>query len=376
MKTVGLVLGSGGARGWAHIGAIRALEDANIRIHSVTGASVGALVGAFYVAGELDELEEFVRELDWKSLVTYFDLVFPSSGLLDGDRVYDLLSDHLKGFAIESAEINFCCIATDLVSGDEVRLKTGLIVDAIRASISLPGIFTPFQKDDQWWGDGGVANPLPIDVMREMDVDVTVAVNLNSHSGSSALGAEKTEMLSPNSSLVPQDSGQPSSEAVSDEGSASKSAHRQSHQSRNSDSKTDSQGNSQQSSQSQSKGHIEAFFQQVEQRSERLLDRFQDKIEKWLPEKKKGLNIFEVIGTSLNVMEQLITQNNLRSCPPDILIEPPLGRYSIFDFHQADAMIEEGYRCMEELIPELQEKLAEESSDGATSNSDAQVAGR
>ncbi|MGB3493095.1 MAG: patatin-like phospholipase family protein [Elainellaceae cyanobacterium] len=379
MKTVGLVLGSGGARGWAHIGAIRALEDANIRVHSIAGASIGALVGALYAAGELDDLEELVRAMDWKALISYFDVVFPSSGLLDGDRVYEMLSDHLQGLAIESAEIKFCCVATDLVSGQEVCLHTGPMVDAVRASISIPGIFTPFQKDGHWWGDGGVVNPLPVDVMREMNVDVVVAVNLNNRSGSSALGAAQTEVLSPNSSLLqaqPQESDPSdaesvaesvsddaceteSSETVAESGDDTESANAQPH---DDDSTTDRHHDFQETSNSQAQERIATFFQQVQERYEVFQDRFQEKMENWMPQQKESMNIFDVIGISLNVMEQQVTQSKLNAYPPDILIEPALGEYGIFDFHKAEAIIEEGYRCMEELIPELQEKLSDDNS--------------
>ena len=145
----------------------------------LSGASIGALVGAIYCAGELDELEDFVRELSWRDMLSYFDMVFPTSGLLDGNRVYDLLSDHMQGMKIEDSPIPFCCVATDLIKGEEVHLRSGSMVDAVRASISVPGIFTPFCRGDLFLGDGGIVNPVPVDVVRAMGAEVVIAVNLN-----------------------------------------------------------------------------------------------------------------------------------------------------------------------------------------------------
>ena len=126
----------GGARGWAHIGVVRALQEAGIRIDFISGASIGALVGAIYCAEELDELEDFIRDLSWRDMLLYFDMVFPTSGLLDGNKVYELLSEHMQGMKIEESPIPFCCVATDLIKGEEVHLKSGSMVDAVRASIS------------------------------------------------------------------------------------------------------------------------------------------------------------------------------------------------------------------------------------------------
>ncbi|KAI9132272.1 patatin-like phospholipase family protein [Acaryochloris sp. CCMEE 5410] len=125
-QTVGLALGSGGARGWAHIGALRALEEASIEIHYVAGTSIGAVVGAFYAVGELDALEEYIYHLDWKKIVSFLDFVFPRQGLLDGDKVYGLLADHLLEHQIEDTQVPFCCVATNLSTQQAVCIDRGL----------------------------------------------------------------------------------------------------------------------------------------------------------------------------------------------------------------------------------------------------------
>lgn len=375
MKTVGLVLGSGGARGWAHIGVIRALASAGINIHFISGASIGAFVGAIYAAGELDDLEEFVRALDWKAVVSYFDVVFPSSGLLDGNRVYELLSDHLQDMAIEEADIQFCCVATDLLNGEEVRLQTGPMVDAVRASISIPGVFTPFQKNGQFLGDGGIVNPMPVDVMREMGADVVIAVNLNhtSKPGILDVDVDSGRESAPSDSSSRKDNTHSDSTAAS---GASQTVRANSDSSRSQAGSQNANNRNQDGSEPEKasagdrsnflatpnfavRSRVMSVLEQIQQRYEAVQDRLQEKMEHWMPEEKQGMNIFDVIGASLSVMEQQVTQGKLRDCPPDILLEPNLSQYGIFDFHEADAIIQEGYRCMEQQLPLLQQKLSD-----------------
>ncbi len=366
MKTVGLVLGSGGARGLAHIGVIRALEEANIKVDCIAGASIGALVGAIYAANELDDFEAFVCALDWRAIVTYFDIVFPRSGLLEGDRIYELLSEHLKAIAIEDTDIRFCCVATDLVTSQEVRLQSGPMVDAVRASISIPGVFTPFTKADQCLGDGGIVNPVPVDVMRDMGADVVIAVNLNNPTAVSLQEPkrdrdEPTERepadapgsstgKSPEPSAASRDDGCPSESADADDASSPLPF-------LPSQSYADLQANF-----STARERVAGFLGKIQKRYETMQGSVQEKLENWLPEQKQTMNIFDVIGVSLNVMEQQVARSKLEVCPPDILLEPGLSQYGIFDFHQAAAIIEEGYRCMAKRIPEVRQKLQEEST--------------
>ncbi|NJK61483.1 MAG: patatin family protein [Synechococcaceae cyanobacterium SM2_3_1] len=368
LKSVGLVLGSGGARGWAHIGVIRALEEANIQISHITGASIGALVGAVYAAGELDDLEEFIRSLDWKGVVSFFDVVFPSSGLLDGNRVYELLSEHLHSMNIEDADLEFCCVATDLITGQEVRLQAGPMVDAVRASISIPGIFTPFERDGRFLGDGGIINPLPVDIMQQMGAEVIIAVNLNHHSSMESITETVQESLSLSIEAPEMSSGQ--QQVISSHQETNIEALAEAEISRtlckentDSEDKVQHKESTQKTSvliqgETTNRVNIKSLIDRIQQRYELIQDQVQAKLENWMPEKKTGMNIFDVIGASLNVMEQQVTQSKLDTCPPDILIQPMLSQYGIFDFHLADDIIHEGYRSMKDLIPELKEKLS------------------
>jgi NTE family protein len=340
-KAVGLALGSGGARGWAHIGVIRALEAADISVDAIAGASIGALVGAVHAAGELDALETLVRELTWREIVSYFDVVFPTSGLLDGNRVYDLLSEHLQALKIEKARIPFCCVATDLSRGQEICLNQGRMVDAVRASISIPGIFTPFEKDGTLLGDGGIVNPVPVSVARRMGVEVVVAVNLNCGAeanpdlepgGDSQTGSDSPEGQTPPPDVDPATAalGKPNTDGKAAETEAA--------------------------SQEESGPAIQ-LLTRLRDNYATMQETLQEKINGWMPEGDRGPNIFDVIGMSLNVMEQHITQSQLAMHPPDILIQPPLMDYSIFDFHQAADIIQLGYEYTQRQIPELKRLL-------------------
>ncbi|WP_239112183.1 patatin-like phospholipase family protein [Halomicronema sp. CCY15110] len=352
VKTLGLALGSGGARGWAHIGVIRALEEAGIQIHAIAGSSIGAFVGAIYAADELDELEAFVQSLNWRAIVSYFDVVFPSTGLLDGNRIYDLLSEHLCDRQIEDTKIPFCCVATDLEAGSPVCLEQGRLADAVRASISMPGIFTPFQHSGRHLGDGGIVNPVPVDVARRLGVDVVLAVNLN-------------HPTSPDEAAV--------------DISADPTASSTSHQSDNSTSESadgDRVPESDNPLNSDSESNLDILpkqidrlaeqfqstraakvLQRLQDRYETLQDQLQEKLDNWLPEERQGPNIFDVIGVSLNVMEQRVTQNMLTEHPPEILLQPPLSHHGIFDFHQAEAIIKTGYECVQQQLPEIKAHL-------------------
>ncbi|MEN9203452.1 MAG: patatin family protein [Thermostichus sp. DG_1_6_bins_120] len=315
-KKLGLALGSGGARGWAHIGVIRALERAGIPIDYIAGASIGAFVGAIYAAGELDELEEFVRDLNWKMILSLFDVVFPTCGLLDGNKIYELLTEHLQELYIEEAGIPFCCVATDLITGQEVQLRSGKMADAVRASISIPVIFTPFQYEGRYLGDGGIVNPVPVQVVRDMGADIVVAVNLNHVD--LPVAEEQVEETEIEETFQRRQRLNADGEVIEEETN---------------------------------------FITRIRRRYQSLQEGIKEKISQWFPDEPSGPNIFDVIGITLNVLEQRITQSILTQYPPDLLLQPKLSQYSIFDFHEADAIIREGYRQMRRAIPELCKKL-------------------
>lgn len=178
-KSIHLVLGSGGARGLAHIGVIRELEARDYRIESITGCSMGALVGGFYVAGELDNYENWVRQLTKWDVLRFLDLTMSSfNGVMKGDRIMDKLSEWIGDIRIEDLEIPFTAVAADIRSRKEVWIRKGSLIDAIRASVSMPGVFRPQVIKDRILVDGGILNPLPIPPAT-IDSDIrTLAVSL------------------------------------------------------------------------------------------------------------------------------------------------------------------------------------------------------
>ncbi|MEA1947432.1 MAG: patatin-like phospholipase family protein [Thermodesulfobacteriota bacterium] len=296
--TVGLALGSGSARGWAHIGVIRALTEAGIRVDYVAGTSIGALVGAVYTSGEIETLEEVVLQLDWKQIAYFFDVVLPKSGLIDGKKVSTFIRSHLKGINIEELPIPFCAVATDLGTGNEVVLKQGDIIEAIRASISVPGIFTPVKRNGNILVDGGLVNPVPVSVVREMGADFVIAVDLNHNIvGGKGFRQASAPILSV--------------------------------------------------SQSGREGG------QVTEKKNKILEVLNNRIasvdfpalsqiREWMGTEQLP-NIFEVLISSINIMEAQITATKLKTDPPELLIQPNLGHLKFLEFNRAKEAIAEGY---------------------------------
>ena len=179
MKKIGLALGGGGARGCAHIGVIRALQEAGIRIDYIAGTSIGALVGGVYASGGLDELEQYLVKIKWKDVIKQFDPILMKNGMFEGKKVVALLNQMLEKKTFKSCSIPFTAVSTDLTTGKEVHLNSGRLDSAIRASISLPAVFTTVKKESYELMDGGLVNPLPVDVVRKMGADIVIAIDLN-----------------------------------------------------------------------------------------------------------------------------------------------------------------------------------------------------
>jgi NTE family protein len=177
--TVSLVLGSGGARGLAHIGVIEWLEAQGFRIVSIAGASMGALIGGIYAAGKLDLYRDWVVELERMDVLRLLDLSFSSNGLIKGDRVIGVLRELIGECDIEGLPISFTAVATDLDRQREVWLNRGPLFDAIRASIAIPTVFTPVVREGRTLVDGAVSNPIPIAPTLSDPSDITIAVNVN-----------------------------------------------------------------------------------------------------------------------------------------------------------------------------------------------------
>ena len=176
---IGLALGSGVARGWTHIGVLRALRDEGIEPDIMCGTSIGALVGGVYLSGHLDYLEDWTRSLTKRGLMKYLDFRFTGGGLIGGKRFDTLYKESLGDALIENLDRPFAAIATDLATGHEVWLQEGRLESAIRASYALPGVFSPVKREGRWLVDGALVNPVPVTVCRALGAQVVIAVNLN-----------------------------------------------------------------------------------------------------------------------------------------------------------------------------------------------------
>ena len=188
-KRVTLVLGSGAARGLAHIGAIRVLEEEGYAISAITGTSMGALVGGIYAAGKLDRYVDWVGSLAKKDVLKYLDVSFrATSGILKGDLIIELLRDLVGDVLIENLPLPFLAVATDLTARKEVWLTKGNLFDAIRASIAIPGVFTPQRIAGRWLVDGGLLNPVPVTPASQILTGAIIAVDLAGHRSANPLG--------------------------------------------------------------------------------------------------------------------------------------------------------------------------------------------
>jgi NTE family protein len=291
---IGLALGGGSARGWAHIGVIRTLEHAGIEPAVVCGTSIGALVGAAYVAGELDRLETWVRSLRLQTVVGFLDVSL-NGGLIKGEKLIAFFREHFVDRNIGELARPFAAVATDLAHGREVWLRDGGVSDAVRASIALPGLFTPVRHGGGWLVDGGLVNPVPVSLCRAMGADVVIAVDLNSD----LLGRH----LKPKPPAAPR----PAKKAVD--------------------------------------GVLARLHSGLAQ-----LGLDDDAADEPPP-------MLDVVASSINIMQVLITRSRLAGEPADVLVTPRLAALGLMEFHRAAVAIEAGRRAAEAALPELRARL-------------------
>ncbi|MFZ2629330.1 MAG: patatin-like phospholipase family protein [Rugosibacter sp.] len=312
-RPTGLALGSGSARGLAHVGVIRAIADAGIQIDCIAGTSMGALIGAVHAAGKLDELETFFLDFDWKKTASFFDVVLPRSGLLDGAKVSALVRSHIHADDIEALPIAFAAVASDLLSGEEVVLRTGDIIEAVRASISVPGIFTPVRRNGQILVDGGLINPVPTSAARAMGAGFVIAVDLNHQ----IVNGKNLKPLLP---AVAEAASGPSPRA----------------------------------------GWMDTYSQTMQSLKQKLLASDapgRTQLLRWLARGETLPSIFEVLLASINIMETSITQTRLHIDQPDLIIQPPLGHIRFLEFGRAEEIIAIGYEHTRQQLAALDHKV-------------------
>jgi len=288
---IGLALGGGSARGWAHIGVIRELEALGIKPDIVCGSSAGALVGGIYVSGYLDIFEKWLRQVDKRQIFHYLDMsLLPGGGFIEGKRLIEYFREIMGDCNIEDLDCEYVAVATDLTNGREVWLRSGSILDAIRASIAIPGFFTPVHKGDQWLVDGGLSNPVPVSVCRALGADIVIAVDVNDG------------MISNKAKKIIQ-----TGENIKEEDSVELSM-------------------------------LDRWATGLKAGASTLLTSI-FKSEQFKP------GLFDVLSSSMSIVQDRITRNRLSNDPPEVLLHPHLSAIGLLEFNKADEAIAEGRNC-------------------------------
>ncbi|MDX2028006.1 MAG: patatin-like phospholipase family protein [Alphaproteobacteria bacterium] len=299
-RKIGLALSSGMARGWAHIGVIRALKRLGFEFDVVAGCSVGALAGGCYLADRLDALETWALSLNKRKIVSYLDMRMRSGGLIGGEKLVVEMRNHIGRVDIESFPIPYAAMTTDLVTGHEIWIQKGDLVEAMRASFSLPGIFPPVQMQGRWLADGALVCPLPVAACRALGADMVIAVNLNAD----IIGKSRRP-----GATVPTAAGFDLIKLLEE---------------------TDNQEK----------------ISLMSSLTRRVFRREYD-----------GPSIFGVLTSSLNIMQDRITRSRLAGDPPDVHIAPRLGHIGLLEFDRTEEAIHEGEAAVMRKRPELADAL-------------------
>ncbi len=300
---IGLALGSGSARGWAHIGVIRELEKHGIRPHVVAGTSIGALVGAAYVMGRLRELEVWVRKLTRWDVIRFLDVRLAGGGLIEGERLRSFFLQKVEEARIEDLPVPFAAVATDLRTGREVWFREGPVSEAVRASVAVPGLFTPARVGGAWYVDGGITNPVPVSVCRALGADIVIAVDLN------------TDLVT---------------------------RHRRD---REGDEWFD--------------GPVAEWLRQA---AARVPEGLRERAAQLLDSVRAGRDrpgLFEVVMASVNIMQARITRSRMAGDPPEALVAPRLGHIGLMEFERASEAIREGRAAARRAMPAIQAAMEE-----------------
>ena len=315
---IGLALGSGAARGWAHIGIIEALEELGIKISAISGCSIGSYVGASYCAGNLPELKSWVLGLNEWQVAKLMGIGIHKGGLASGEKVFTKLKEEFVTENIEELPIPFSAVATDMRRGQEISFMQGSTVDAIRASCSIPGIFSPHRYQNRWLLDGAVVNPVPVSLCRQLGVDIVIAVNLGSD-----FNPSETEK------------------------------HNQ-----------------------QQKNNEDKFNKFMEQSMESFGQWWDSKFPSDKKEAKASdskvsdiktngskanqptpPSIIGCMSNAIDIMQDRVTRSRLAGDPPDILLSPKLGHIGIMEFYRAEEAIEIGRACVNRMAEQIKYQL-------------------
>ncbi|MEL7429493.1 MAG: patatin-like phospholipase family protein [Pseudomonadota bacterium] len=293
---ISLALGGGAARGWAHIGVLRAIDEANVPVNMIAGTSIGALVGGCYLAGKLDELEEFARSITKRNILRYMDFAFRASGLISGKRLADRMDGEIGHINIEDMDRRFIAIAADIRTGSEIWLEHGSLADAIRASYALPGVFEPVRHMGKLMVDGALVNPVPVSACRAFEQKIVIAVNLNTEVFSRSSIVRSTSIEDTNTGLEAKD--------------------------------------------------------RTEQQSWLSFAWSKNATPQ---ENSTRLGVTGVMIEAFNIIQDKISRSRLAGDPPDFTIRPKLAGIGLSDFHKADEAIALGYEVARVKLATLEE---------------------
>lgn len=297
---VGIALGAGAARGWAHIGIIQALEKLGVKIDIVAGSSIGAYVGAAYASGRLQPLREWATSLTEWQVLSLMGVGIRRGGLASGQKVFDKLASEFCVETFEEMEKPFAVVATDLYSGREVVFNSGALGESVQASCAIPALFSPIAHEDRWLVDGAVVNPVPVNLCRQLGADFVIAVNLNADFRPQRLEKAKIE-------------------------------HEEIQR------KTDD------------------FFT----KSQNVVRQWFSPETK--PNKSNPPGILGIMSSSLEILQARVTRSRLAGDPPDVLIEPQLTDVGLMEFHRAGEMCQRGEETVNRLAEQIRYQLVIES---------------
>lgn len=310
---ISLVLGSGGARGYAHIGVIRWIEDHDLEVRSVVGASMGALIGGFYAAGKLDQYAEWATVIRKSDIVRLLDFTLSKSGFVDGTRIMNVLKEFVGDHEIGDLPVRFTAVASDIAREKEVWISSGSLFEAVRASIALPFFFVPFEKDGRPLLDGGILNPVPIAPTFDDPTEFTVAVNLNGPPDDSLRRPEKRRVE----------------------------------------------------------------LQEDRKTMQGLIDRFLDRLqESFTRDTSGGWSMLDIAQQTFDTMQGAIARTKLAAYPPDVVISIPRDVATIIEFDRAEELIEIGYEAADRQLPEfLRRRERLEAEEAETTEADGNNSG-
>lgn len=298
---IGLALGAGIARGWAHIGVIQRLEEAGIKPDIICGTSIGALVGGTYAAGKADVLEKWARELTRGRMFRYLDLALGSGGLIGGKKLVRRLEEDCGDIRIEEMSTRFAAVTTELATGHEIWVRSGPLVPALTASYALPGIFPPVKVGGRWLVDGAMVNPVPVSVCRALGARLVIAVNLNGDVfGKNNLAAD----------LIDEDL------------------------------------------------QFGDLLDRIQNNPGKALSPSTMMLRQIFGREEGAPSVFSVMMSSINIVQDRLNRSRMAGDPADVSIDPRLGHIGLLEFDRAQEAIQEGREAAERALPSLADAYA------------------